>query len=58
MARLLAAAMLLVAAAAPAFACELQKSAASDTQKRTATSQPAYPHSTPAPSTTTGRKSS
>jgi len=34
MTRLLAAAMLLAVAAAPAFACELQKSVSSDAQKR------------------------
>jgi hypothetical protein len=39
MTRLLAAAMLL-AAAAPAFACDLEKSVSTDTQKRLVTSQP------------------
>jgi hypothetical protein len=57
MARLLAAAVLLTLAAAPAIACDWQKSTSNDTQKRTAASQPAYNQSTPAPSTTSGRKS-
>ena len=47
MARLLAAAVLLTLAAAPAIACDWQKSTSNDTQKRTAASQPAYNHSTP-----------
>ena len=58
MARLLAAAVLLTVAAAPAIACDWQKSTSNDTQKRTVASQPAYNHSTPAPSTASGRKSS
>ena len=58
MARLLAAALLLTVAAAPAFACDWQKSTSNDTQKRTAASQPSDNHSTPSPSTATGRKSS
>ena len=57
MARLLAAAVLLTFAAAPAFACDWQKSTSTDTQKRTVASQPAYNQSTPAPSTTAGRES-
>jgi hypothetical protein len=57
MTRLLAAAVLLATAAAPAFACDLEKSVSTDTQKRTVASQPAD-HSTPAPSTTTDRKPS
>jgi hypothetical protein len=58
MARLVAAAMVLTAAAAPAFACDWQKSTSTDTQQRTVASQPAYNHSTPPPNTATGRKSS
>ena len=58
MARLLAAALLLTVAAAPAFACDWQKSTSNDTQKRTVASQPSDNHSTPSPSTATGRKSS
>ena len=58
MARLLAAALLLTVAAAPAFACDWQKSTSTDTQKRTAASQPADNHSTQLPSTAAGRKSS
>ena len=56
MTRLLAAAVLLTMAAAPAFACELEKSVSTDTQKRTVASQP--DHSTPPPSATTDRKPS
>jgi hypothetical protein len=55
--RLVAAAVLLAIAVAPAFACDWQKSTSTDTQKRTVASQPAYNQSTPAPSTTAGRKS-
>jgi hypothetical protein len=55
MTRLLAAAILLTMAAAPAFACD-QKSVSTDTQKRTVASQP--DHSTPPPSATTDRKPS
>ncbi len=58
MTRLLAAAMCLTIAAAPAFACELQKSVSTDTQKRTVASQPANDHSTPSPRTTADRKPS
>jgi hypothetical protein len=58
MARLLAAAVLLTVAAAPAFACDWQKSTSNDTQQRTVASQPASDHSTPPPNTATGRKSS
>jgi|tagenome__1003787_1003787.scaffolds.fasta_scaffold20672727_2 hypothetical protein len=58
MTRLIAAAVLLTAAAAPAFACELEKSASTDTQKRAVASQP-NTHQTPLPPrTTTDRKSS
>jgi hypothetical protein len=56
MTRLLAAAVLLTMAAAPAFACEIEKSVSTDTQKRTVASQP--DHSTPPPSATTDRKPS
>jgi len=52
MTRLIAAAVLLTVAAAPAFACELQKSVSTDTQKRAIASQPA-PHQTPLPPRTT-----
>jgi hypothetical protein len=58
MARLLAAAMLFTVAAAPAFACEWEKSASTDMQKRTVTSQPAYNHSTPSQGTPASRKAS
>jgi hypothetical protein len=58
MTRLLAAAVFLTVAAAPAFACELEKSVSTDTQKRTVASQPANDHSTPPPRTTADRKSS
>jgi len=58
MTRLLVAAMCLTVVAAPAFACELQKSVSTDTQKRTVASQPADHHSTPPPSTTADRKPS
>jgi hypothetical protein len=56
MTRLLAAAVVLIMAAAPAFACEFQKSVSTDTQKRTVASQ--HDHSTPPPSATTDRKPS
>nr|WP_294523397.1 hypothetical protein [uncultured Rhodopila sp.] len=57
MTRLLAAAVLLAVAAAPAIACDYQKSVSTDAQKRAVASQPAD-HST-APSRTTGdRKAS
>ncbi len=56
MTRLLAAAVLLTMAAAPVFACDLQKSVSTDVQKRTVASQP--DHSTPPPSTSTDRKPS
>jgi hypothetical protein len=58
MTRLLAAAMLLTVAAAPAFACELQKSVSTDTQKRVVTSQPAGERSAPAPRSAEDRKPS
>lgn len=57
MTRLLAAAVLLTAAVAPAFACELEKTAATEGQTRTVSSQPANDHSTPPPSTAAERKS-
>jgi hypothetical protein len=56
MTRLLAAAVVLAMAAAPAFACEFQKSVSTDMQKRTVASQPN--HSTPPPSAATDRKPS
>jgi hypothetical protein len=58
MTRLLAAAMLLAVAAAPAFACDLQKSVSTDTQKRLVTSQPSSERSAPAPRSAEDRKSS
>jgi hypothetical protein len=58
MTRLFAAAMLLAVAAAPAFACELQKSVSTDAQKRLATSQPAGEHSAPPPRSAEDRKPS
>jgi hypothetical protein len=58
MAPFFAAAVLLTIAAAPAFACDWQKSTSTDTQQRTVASQPAYDRSTPPPNTATGRKSS
>jgi hypothetical protein len=58
MTRLLVAAMCLTIAAAPAFACELEKSSSADTQKRTVASQPANNHSTPQLNTTADRKPS
>jgi len=57
MTRLLGTAVLLTVAAVPSFACELEKSASTDTQKRTVASQPADDHSTPPPATTAERKS-
>jgi hypothetical protein len=56
MTRFLAAAVLLAMAAAPAFACEFQKSVSTDPQKRTVASQ--HDHSTPPPNATTDRKPS
>jgi hypothetical protein len=58
MIRLLTAAMLLAAAAAPAFACELEKSVSTDSQKRTVASQPANDHSAPPSRATADRKPS
>lgn len=58
MTRLLAATVFLALAAAPAFACEWQKSASADTQTRTVASQPADDHSAPSPSMTADRKPS
>ena len=58
MTRLLTAAICLTIAAAPAFACEWQKSASTDTQKRTVASQPAASHSTPLPKATADRRPS
>ncbi len=46
MIRLSAAALLLILTAMPAFACEYNQSASTDTQSRTATSQPANGHAT------------
>ena len=56
MTRLSAAAALLAMAAAPAIACDFQKSVSTDMQKRSVASQPAN-HSTPTPSATSARKS-
>jgi hypothetical protein len=58
MIRLLVAAMCLTFAAAPAFACDLEKSASTDTQKRAVASQPSDNHSTPQPNKTPDEKSS
>jgi hypothetical protein len=55
--RLLAAATVLAFAAAPAFACDFQKSVSTDTQKRTVASQPAS-HSTSPARAATDRKQS
>jgi hypothetical protein len=57
MTRLLAAAMLL-AAAAPAFACDLEKSVSTDTQKRLVTSQPTNERAAPPPRSADERKPS
>jgi len=53
MIRLLTAAVLLCAAAAPAFACPWANSASTDTQPSTVASQPADDHATPPPATPT-----
>jgi hypothetical protein len=58
MIRLLAAAALLTVAAAPVFACDLEKSVSTDTQKRVVASQPANDHTAPPPKSTADRKSS
>ncbi len=58
MTRLLAAAALLAVAAAPVFACDLEKSVSTDTQKRVIASQPANDHTAPPPRRTADRKSS
>jgi hypothetical protein len=58
MTRLLAAAVLLTAAIAPAFACDLEKSASTDAQKRTVASQPANDHSNSPPSGTAAERKS
>jgi hypothetical protein len=58
MTRFLAATAFLALAAAPAFACEWQNSASTDTRTRTVASQPAADHSAPRPSTTTDRNPS
>ncbi len=58
MTRLLAAALFLTLAAAPAFACEFQKSVSTDTQKRTIASQPAHDPSPDPSSPTANRKPS
>jgi hypothetical protein len=47
MTRLFVATMCLTIATAPAFACEVEKSASTETQKNTVASQPANNHSTP-----------
>jgi hypothetical protein len=58
MTRLLAATVFLALAAAPAFACQWQKSASTESQTRTVASQPADDHSAPPPSGTADRKPS
>jgi hypothetical protein len=50
MIRLLAAALLLAAATAPAFACPWNQSVSTDTQPSTVASQPADTSTTPPPS--------
>jgi hypothetical protein len=57
MIRLLAAGALLIVAAAPVFACELEKSVSTDSQKRVVASQPANDHTAPPPRSTADRKS-
>ena len=47
MTRLLAAALLLIATAVPAFACSWNQSASTDSQSKTAASQPADNHQPP-----------
>jgi hypothetical protein len=56
MTRLLAAALVLTLAAAPAFACEWNRSASVPHRTNTATSQPADDQGTPPPSTPTDQK--
>jgi hypothetical protein len=51
MTRLFAAALLLAVAAAPAFACDLNKSVSTDPQSRTVTSQPTNDRANPPPNT-------
>ncbi len=51
MIRLLTAAMLLAAVAAPAFACPWNQSATTDTKPSTVASQPTDDHGTPPPAT-------
>ncbi len=58
MTRLLAAALLLTVAAAPAFACDWNKSASTDTQSRTVASQPTDDHAAPAQGTAKTHKPS
>jgi hypothetical protein len=58
MTRLIAAAMLLTVAVAPAFACELEKSASTDTKNRAVASQPATQQAPLPPRKTTDRKPS
>jgi hypothetical protein len=57
MIRLFIAAVLLTAAAAPAFACDYN-SASTDPQSNTVASQPSSGQSTPAPASNSGQKSS
>jgi hypothetical protein len=51
MTRLMAAAMLLIAATMPAFACDWMKSVSTDSQSSTVASQPANGQQTPPPAT-------
>jgi hypothetical protein len=53
MTRLFAAALLLTAVATPVFACDWNKSAASDSKPSTVASQPADSHSATPPATDT-----
>ena len=56
MTRFLAAVMLLTLSAAPAFACDWNKSVSTDTQSRTVASQSTDNHpTTPPPSTSTSK---
>ena len=57
MIRLLAAAAFLAFAAAPAFACDFQKSVSADTRKRAVASQPSTHSATP-PRATNDQKTS
>jgi hypothetical protein len=58
MTRLMIATMLLAVAVAPAFACEAEKSAATDVKSRSIASQPAPQQSPMPPRTTTDRSPS